>query len=456
VNHKATPLGVTRSTVGQLAAVALIFFPAFCAQTGVAQSDQDKTLPSETRFYVPNPVNGSMQQAYSLLMQGKLKNALQIVAMESFPRVVWVYKSTPSAAGSLVAGTLARAQQQRAVPVFALYAIPGADCSGYTATSAQNIAVYEDWIDAIARAIGDRKAVVLLEPDGLASMPADCGYDPAVVDVAQATADRYTELNYAVSRLEAGPRTLVYLDAGHSAWHAVSDMTIRLVNAGVTQTQGFFSNQGNFQFTDRETKFDTWISECVAFGINPNDGGWRLGHFDWCASQYYSPLGPVDFNNIATWIYTDEWFQQNLGTAVPTVHFLIDTSGNAEGPFNTAVYENPPFNQTAATAQTLNNGEWCNSPRTGLGFRPTVNTGVPLLDAYVWIKSPGVSDGTCNAENSTRAWDYSLYTQSGWPTDAAGQATFDPLWGLVDPVANTWFPQMALEQAKLASPPLLP
>ncbi len=228
-------------------------------------------------------------------------------------------------------------------------------------------------------------------------------------------------------------------------------MATRLVQGGVQRTQGFYSNVSNYQYTNHETKFDTWISECIAFANNAADGGWRVGHYDYCASQYY-PASPNDFS---TWGLTDAWYQANLGGAVPTTHFLIDTSRNGQGPFDASPYANAPYNQPASVISTLNGGNWCNPPARGLGLTPTANTGVPLLDAYLWVKTPGQSDGTCDAQGGARAWNYSLYTQSGWPIDATGQATFDPLWGLFDPAAGAWFPQQALQLAQEANPPLL-
>jgi endoglucanase len=225
----------------------------------------------------------------------------------------------------------------------------------------------------------------VLEPDGLALLPTDCGY------TAQNTADRFTQINYAVAKLEANPATIVYLDAGHSAWHSVGDMAVRLVQGGVLQTQGF-------------------ISKCIAFANDPEEGGWRLGHYDWCASQYYSPAGSVDPNDISTWHYTDQWFDSNLGTAVPTTHFLIDTSRNGQGPLDASVYKSAPYNQPEGVIGTLNAGSWCNPPARGLGLKATANTGVPLLDAFLWIKVPGESDGSCNAQGGVRAWDYTAYS----------------------------------------------
>src|SRR6266487_2683458 len=92
--------------------------------------------------------------------------------------------------------------------------------------------------------------------------------------------------------------------------------------------------------------------------------------------------------------------------------------------------------------------------RAPAGLSPTADTKVPLLDAYLWVKTPGESDGQCDAAAGVRAWDYTAYTQPGWPTSAAAQALFDPLWGLTDPAAGDWFDQQALQLAQNADPPL--
>lgn len=39
-------------------------------------------------------------------------------------------------------------------------------------------------------------------------------------------------------------------------------------------------------------------------------------------------------------------------------------------------------------------GDWCNVKNTGFGARPTTDTGDELVDAFVWIKPGGESDGT--------------------------------------------------------------
>ena len=105
-------------------------------------------------------------------------------------------------------------------------------------------------------------------------------------------------------------------------------------------------------------------------------------------------------------------------------HFIIDTSRNGQGPWT------PPAG-VYPDAQ-----DWCNPPGRGVGIRPTTDTGKQLIDAYVWIKVPGESDGQCSRGLG------------------AGTNVVDPIWGQVDPAAGQWFPEQALELAKLAKPQL--
>ena len=113
-----------------------------------------------------------------------------------------------------------------------------------------------------------------------------------------------------------------------------------------------------------------------------------------------------------------------------------------------SAYAAAPYNQPAAVITALQNGNWCNPPGAGLGVKPTANTGVPLADAYLWVKTVGESDGQCNIAGGARAWDYTAYNGWGWNT--AQQQANDPLWGITDPAAGAWFPQQALQLAKNA------
>ena len=133
---------------------------------------------------------------------------------------------------------------------------------------------------------------------------------------------------------------------------------------------------------------------------------------------------------------------------------MIDTSRDGLGPNDMETYAGAPYDQPASVITTLQGGNWCNPPGSGLGLRPTANTASvsSLLDAYLWVKTPGQSDGQCDAAGGVRAWDYAAYNP--WNVPVSEQSTFDPLWGLVDPAAGAWFPQQALQLAQKESPAL--
>ena len=161
------------------------------------------------------------------------------------PRAVWFTSGTPAQVTQQVRQTMAEAAVERAVPVLVAYDIPGRDCAQYSAGGALSQADYEAWINALAQGIGDRQAVVILEPDALGNMPSGCGLPTSVYPFTDA--ERIAELQYAVSALEADPRVSVYLDGTHSAWQSVGTITQRLLAANVQQAQGFFLNVSNYQ-----------------------------------------------------------------------------------------------------------------------------------------------------------------------------------------------------------------
>lgn len=206
----------------------------------------------------------------------------------------------------------------------------------------------------------------------------------------------------------------------------------------------------NFQTTANSDTFGTWVSDCLAAGTV--GASWAIGHFDYCPSQYNPATNySVDYSDAYAATVTAS-LQNMLNGAAPTTHFVVDTSRNGQGTLNTAQYAAAPYNQNATVVGTLNSGDWCNPPGAGLGVPATLSTGVPLADAYLWVKIPGESDGQCDSAGGARAWDYSAYNP--WNVTGAAQTTFDPLWGIVDPAAGAWFPAQALQLAQDANPAL--
>jgi endoglucanase len=414
------------------------------ASTTVSAAQRD--LSPGTRFFVPPPSSGAPQQVLQLLRSRDVRDAALIGAMEAVPRAVWFDSGTPAQVRQQVRQTMVEAAAERAVPVLVAYDIPGRDCAQYSAGGALDQAGYQAWISGFAQGIGKSQALVILEPDALGNLPSDCGLPASSYPFTDA--ERYAELQDAAGALNQDPGVSVYLDGSHSAWQSVGTMTQRLLAARVQDTQGFFLNVSNYQPTAELQDYGTWISDCIAMVTDSSNADYNNPAA--CGSQYY-PATEADFS---TWALTTQWYAQNMGNAVAATHFVVDTSRNGDGPNSMQQYASAPYDQPAGVTSTLAAGNWCNPPGAGLGLRPTARTGVPLLDAYLWVKTPGQSDGQCDSAGGARAWDYTDYSQPGWPTTASAQSLFDPLWATDDPAAGDWFPQEALQLAQLASPPL--
>ncbi len=416
------------------------------ASTAAHAAAGQQKIGASTRLFIPPPSPGAPQQILQLLRSGDRKDAALVAEMEAIPRAVWFTSGTPAQVERQVRLTMAEAAVERAVPVLVAYDIPGRDCAQYSAGGALDQTAYENWIGGFAKGIGQGTAIVVLEPDALGNMPSGCGLSASVYPFTDS--ERIAELQYAVGALEQDPGASVYLDGTHSAWQSVGTITQRLLEADVQNAQGFFLNVSNYQPTNELIDYGTWISDCLAMVTDSSNAFYNNPSA--CASQYY----PATQSDFSTWGLTTQWYAQNMGSAVAATHFVIDTSRNGDGPNQMKQYANPPYDQPSSVIATLAGGNWCNPPGSGLGIRPTTDTGVALLDAYLWVKTPGQSDGQCDAAGGVRGWNYGDYSQPGWPATAAAQSLFDPLWGVNDPAAGAWFGQQALQLAQLASPAL--
>jgi endoglucanase len=131
------------------------------------------------------------------------------------------------------------------------------------------------------------------------------------------------------------------------------------------------------------------------------------GHANWIPAAEMAPrlqkagiAGADGFAlNTSNYVGTPEnlAYGTELSALVGGKHFIVDTSRNGKG---------------AAPGN-----EWCNPDGRALGHAPTVSTGEPLCDAFLWIKPPGESDGTCNGGPRAGEW---------WPEYALGLAKRAP------------------------------
>ncbi|MEU5315872.1 glycoside hydrolase family 6 protein [Streptomyces sp. NPDC021056] len=131
--------------------------------------------------------------------------------------------------------------------------------------------------------------------------------------------------------------------------------------------------------------------------LDAGNAGW--GHPD----QIFEPLkwAGVDkadgFSvNVSNFYSTEDSiaYGKQLSAKVGNKHFVIDTSRNGNGPYSEGKADE----------------RWCNPPGRALGETPTTKTADPLVDAYVWVKRPGESDGECKGGPKAGEWwaEYAL------------------------------------------------
>ncbi len=75
-------------------------------------------------------------------------------------------------------------------------------------------------------------------------------------------------------------------------------------------------------------------------------------------------------------------YGEQVSAATGGLRFVVDTSRNGNG----------------------SNGEWCNPRGRALGEPPRLVDDGTALDALLWVKSPGESDGACNGGPQAGAW----------------------------------------------------
>jgi endoglucanase len=97
----------------------------------------------------------------------------------------------------------------------------------------------------------------------------------------------------------------------------------------------------------------------------------RARGFSLNVSNFRTTAGEVPYGNA-------------VSALVASKPFVVDTSRNGAGP--------------------APGGAWCNPPGRGLGRAPTGRTGRRLVDAYLWIKVPGESDGACGGGPAAGTW----------------------------------------------------
>ncbi|MEU9233430.1 glycoside hydrolase family 6 protein [Streptomyces subrutilus] len=331
------PPAVSRRPVTVLGLLLCLAATAACSGEPAAAPGAPGAPPSPAATgtaaspYWVDPHSRAARQVAAWEAAGRNSDAQVLRRIAERPAALWAPGGDP---GPAVRRAAAGARAAGRTLVLAAHNLPHRDCGRQPAGGAKNAAAYRTWTGALADALGNTEAVVVLEPGAVPHLADGCVRP-------EHRAERYRLLSEAVGRLKRRPRTKVYLDAGHPAWiKDPADLVEPLRKAGLARADGFALNVAGFQPDAAVRAYGARISKAA--------GG---------------------------------------------KHFVVDTSRNGEGPL-------PGGLEQAG----------CNPPGRALGTPPTDRTDDPLVDAYLWIKRPGESDGPCRGGPRAGEWwpDYAL------------------------------------------------
>jgi len=293
---------------------------------------------------------------------------------------------------------------------------------------------YKKWVSGFATGLGGRPAVVILEPDALASLSSCRGQ-------AQRHA-RLRMLSYAVKTIQT-KNDQVYLDAGHSRWVPAGQMASRLRAADIAQAYGFSLNVANFDATSREiayaTELDRDLGMAKRFVVDTsrnghaNPGG-RVHLAAGSTSRALPGAGQgaltnrlfIDPNSLAAlWVRshhgtpqareirqrianqpTAKWFGPWSGDIAAAVSGYTRAASREHRVPILVTYDIPRLGcQSSGSSGAKQAKQWCNPPGRQLGSVPGVLD--DRGDMGLWIKAPGESDGDCGAGAGTWVGEFS-------------------------------------------------
>lgn len=297
----------------------------------------------------------------------------------------------------------ALAQQQGDTPMvfnLVIYNLPGRDCyalasNGLLEPTPEGMAEYKnEYIDVIADMLAepqyaDLRVVATIEPDSLPNMVTNMSHQPC-----QVAEPYYREgTAYALDRLYEAGNVYSYIDAAHAGWLGwdsnagpaaqVFAEVVESTEHGYDTVAGFVTNTAN------STPLDEPFLEDEPFG---SGGGTQVRQAEFY--EWNSDFDELDWTEHLYELAVDAGFPSDIG-------MLIDTSRNGWGGPDRPTAESTSsdlntYVDESRVDRRTHRGAWCNPAGAGLGERPTVaptDNPASHLDAYVWVKPPGESDG---------------------------------------------------------------
>ncbi|OXS35892.1 glycoside hydrolase family 6 protein [Streptomyces sp. XY006] len=379
------------------------------SEASAAEAHVDNPF-ADASFYV-NPdyarlVDGSIAQTSDATLKARMEQ------VKTYPTAVWLDRIAAIHGGEANAGRksladhldLALAQKKPGRPLvatFVVYDLPGRDCSalasnGELPLTAAGLARYKsEYIDEIAEVFAnpkyqDIRITTVIEPDGLPNLVTNLS-DPECAQ-AKSSGIQVDAIRYALNKLHAIPNVYTYMDFAHSGWlgwdtnltpttQLYTDV-VKGTTDGLRSVDGLITNVSNY----------TPLAEPFLPDPNKTVGGNQIR-----SGKYYEwnpNFDESDFTKAVHAALVAQGWPASTG-------MVVDTSRNGWGGAarpaaeSTSTVLDTYVSQSKVDRRT-HRGLWCNVDGAGLGAPPQASpAGYPdsHLDAFLWIKPPGESDG---------------------------------------------------------------
>ncbi|MEU6076100.1 glycoside hydrolase family 6 protein [Micromonospora sp. NPDC047074] len=388
--------------------------------------------------------------------------------VSSNPTAVWIDRiaainGTPDSSSNGAMGVrdhLNKALEQGANYIqFVIYNLPGRDCAALASNGelqAHELPRYKaEYIDPIAAIQGDPKyaglrIINIIEIDSLPNLVTNTSGNPggtAMCDTVKANGAYVNGVGYALSKLGAIGNVYNYIDAAHHGWigwdsnfsptaQILKDASVAS-GSTVNNVHGFIVNTANYSALR-----EPYIK------ITDNVNGTSVRQSKWIDWNFY--VDELSFAQAFRNELVAKGFDSKIG-------MLIDTSRNGWG--GTARPTGPGATTSVDTYvnggrvdRRIHAGNWCNQSGAGLGERPKAAP-EPGIDAYVWVKPPGESDGSSKEipNNEGKGFDRMCdptYTGNARNGNSMSGALPDA------PISGAWFPAQFAQLMQNAYPAL--
>ena len=335
-----------------------------------------------------------------------------------------------------------------------VYNLPGRDCSALASNGElgpNDLPRYQaEYInpirDILARPeYAALRIVAIIEIDSLPNLvtnTTDRATGTPQCDVMKQNGGYVNGVGYALAQLGGIPNVYNYVDAGHHGWLGWDTNFLPSVNIMKTAAQAAGSTLANVHGFITNTANTSALQEpYITVDNTTRPSRW----IDW--NQFNDELTYAQaFRNAAV----SAGFASNIG-------MLIDTSRNGWGgaarPTGPSTLADLNARIDASRVdRRIHKGNWCNPSGAGLGERPRAAPAAGI-DAYVWIKPPGESDGSSTAIPNDEGKGFDRMCD---PTYGGNARNNNNMTGALPnaPLSGHWFQAQFTQLLQNAYPPL--